>query len=70
MGHMTPHATLLGLMGEDPETVPVGRLERVMDEVKEARGFALGLKDQIKSVRFDLERDLVSELRCKMQLGP
>lgn len=62
MGHMTPHATLLGLMGEDPETVEVGRLERVMDEVKDAGGLALGFGPHGGSsrVKFDLEKDLVS----------
>lgn len=61
MGHMTPHATFLGLMGEDPETVPVGRLEKVMDEVKEAGSFELGLPEGYDGVRvkFDLGRDLV-----------
>lgn len=72
MGHMTPHATLLGLMGEDPETVPVGRLERVMDEVRAAKGFELGLPKVNASegaegvrVRFDLDRDLVSSLSLR-----
>lgn len=61
MGHMTPHATLLGLMGEDPETVPVGRLERVMQEVREARGLGLGLRGgEVRNVRFELDKDLVS----------
>lgn len=64
MGHMTPHATLLGLMGEDPETVQVGRLERVMDEVKAAGGLELGLKGEEggKRIKFDLEKDMVSRL--------
>jgi hypothetical protein len=30
MGHMNPHAVLLGLMGEDPATVEVGRSGRVI----------------------------------------
>ncbi|KAI9638233.1 serine dehydratase alpha chain-domain-containing protein [Dioszegia hungarica] len=64
MGHMTPHATLLGLMGEDPETVEVGRLERVMDEVKDAGGLSLGLGHGkgTKRVKFDLDRDLTWHL--------
>ena len=64
MGHMTPHATLLGLMGQDPETVPVGRLEKVMDEVKAAGGFELGLPEGYEGIRvkFELDRDLVSVL--------
>jgi hypothetical protein len=63
---MTPHATLLGLMGEDPETVEVGRLERVMDEVKDAGGLSLGFGHGkgTKRVKFDLDRDLV----CLYQL--
>ena len=62
---MTPHATLLGLMGEDPETVEVGRLERILDEVKAAGGLTLGLRDaggegvEGKRVKFDLDRDMV-----------
>lgn len=60
MGHMTPHATLLGLMGEDPETVEVGRLEKVMDEVKDAGGLTLGVGHEGKRVKFNLERDMVS----------
>ena len=62
MGHMTPHATLLGLMGHDPETIPVGRLEKVMDEVRSAAAFELGLPDGHEGVRvkFELDRDLAS----------
>ena len=58
LGHMTPHAVLLGLMGEDPETVQVGRLARVMDEVRSVREIDLGTS----RVKFDLERDLVSRI--------
>ena len=58
---MTPHSVLLGLMGEDPESVQVGRLEKVMSEVGEVGEIELGLADGItKRVKFDLERDLVS----------
>ena len=60
MGHMTPHAVLLGLMGEDPESVQVGRLGKVMDEVKAVGEVELGLVKGNKRVKFDLERDLVS----------
>ncbi|ORY23367.1 serine dehydratase alpha chain-domain-containing protein [Naematelia encephala] len=58
LGHMTPHAVLLGLMGEDPESVQVGRLGVIMDEVKAVGEVALGLKDGSNRVKFDLERDL------------
>lgn len=63
IGHMTPDATLLGLMGEDPETVEVGRLEKVMDEVKAAGGLSLGFGSDVegnKRVKFDLDKDLAS----------
>lgn len=61
MGHMTPHSVLLGLMGEDPENVQVGRLGKVMDEVEAVGEVALGLAGgSTKRVKFDLERDLVS----------
>ena len=53
---MTPHAVLLGLMGEDPESVEVGRLSRVMDEVKSVGEIGLGSQ----RLKFDLIRDLVS----------
>jgi hypothetical protein len=62
MGHMTPHAVLLGLMGEDPQTVEVGRLGKVMDEVRAVGEVELGLAETKQRVKFDLERDLVSEL--------
>ncbi len=52
---MTPHAVLLGLMGEDPESVEVGRLGRIMDEVRDVGEVDLGGV----RVRFDLNRDLV-----------
>jgi hypothetical protein len=60
MGHMTPHAVLLGLMGEDPESVEVGRLGRVLDEVKAVGEIDLGMDDGAhKRVKFSLEKDLV-----------
>ncbi|KAL7419223.1 hypothetical protein Q5752_006060 [Cryptotrichosporon argae] len=62
MGHMTPHAVLLGLMGEDPESVEVGRLARVMDEVRAVGEVELGLEHGKTRVRFDLDRDLTWHL--------
>lgn len=62
MGHMTPHAVLLGMMGEDPETVEVGRLSRVMDEVRAVGQIDLGLDGGHKRVKFDLEKDLTWHL--------
>ena len=60
LGHMTPHAMLLGLMGEDPESVEVGRLGRILDEVRSVGEVGLGLRSGVVRVKFDLERDLVS----------
>lgn len=62
MGHMTPHSVLLGLMGEDPESVQVGRLAKVMDEVGAVGEIELGLHEGSKRVKFDLKRDLVSDV--------
>jgi hypothetical protein len=59
---MTPHAVLLGLMGEDPETVEVGRLGRVMDEVKAVGEVELGLINGKRRVKVDVDRDLVRVL--------
>jgi hypothetical protein len=56
---MTPHAVLLGLMGQDPESVEVGRLGVVMDEVREVGEVGLGMIDDIVRVKFDLDKDLV-----------
>jgi hypothetical protein len=68
MGHMTPHSVLLGLMGEDPESVQVGRLEKVMEEVGAVGEIELGLQQGTKRVKFNLERDLVSgqSPRCEL----
>lgn len=63
MGHMTPHAVLLGLMGEDPETVEVGRLGRVLDEVRAVGQIDLGLDGgDHKRVKFSLDKDLTWHL--------
>lgn len=62
MGHMTPHAVLLGMMGEDPESVEVGRLSRVMDEVRAVGQLDLGMDGGHKRVKFDLEKDLTWHL--------
>ena len=59
LGHMTPHSVLLGLMGEDPESVEVGRLGVVMDEVKAVGEVSLGVGKGGKRVKFDLDKDLV-----------
>lgn len=59
---MTPHSVLLGLMGEDPVSVQVGRLGVVMDEVKAVGEVLLGVEGG-KRVKFDLNKDLVRESR-------
>jgi len=43
-------------MGQDPESVEVGRLSRVMDQVRDVGEVDLGGV----RVKFDLNRDLVS----------
>ena len=61
MGHMTPHAVLLGLMGEDPENVDTTRLGKVLDEVKAVGEVDLGLAEsKTQRVKFSIEKDLVS----------
>ena len=60
MGHMTPHSVLLGLMGEEPELVQVGRLAKVMEEVGAVGEIELGFSGTNKRVKLSLERDLVS----------
>jgi len=60
LGHMTPHSVLLGLMGEDPVSVEVGRLGVVMDEVKAVGEVLLGVGNGGKRVKFDVIKDLVS----------
>ncbi|KAK4687235.1 L-serine dehydratase, partial [Tremellales sp. Uapishka_1] len=57
VGHMTPDAVVLGLLGEDPETVEVGRLGRVLEEVKAVGELVLGFEQGVR-VKFDLNRDL------------
>jgi hypothetical protein len=63
LGHMTPHSVLLGLMGEDPVSVEVGRLGVVMDEVKAVGEVLLGVGEGGKRVKFDVNKDLVSPPR-------
>jgi hypothetical protein len=63
LGHMTPHSVLLGLMGEDPVSVEVGRLGVVMDEVKAVGEVLLGVGEGGKRVKFDVNKDLVSPCR-------
>ena len=58
---MTPHAVLLGLMGEDPISVEVGRLGVIMDEVKAVGEVLLGVGGGGKRVKFDFKKDLVSK---------
>lgn len=61
LGHMTPHAVLLGLTGDDPESVRVGRLAVIMDEVKAVEEIEVGLAGgERRRLKFDLGRDLVS----------
>lgn len=57
---MTPHSVLLGLMGEDPVSVEVGRLGVIMDEVKAVGEVLLGVGQGGRRVKFDLKKDLVS----------
>ena len=67
LGHMTPHAVLLGLMGEDPVSVEVGRLGVVMDEVKAVGEVFLGVGKGGKRVKFDINKDLVSPSRTRIR---
>lgn len=69
MGHMTPHSVLLGLMGEDPESVEVGRLGRVLDETKGIGQVVLGVEGGGRRVKLDLDKDLVSASKASCPNG-
>ena len=47
-GHATDYAVMLGLAGEDPEHIPVNRIQEIVQDIKDA-----------KSIHFGKERRLV-----------
>lgn len=57
---MTPDAVLLGLTGDDPESVEVGRLRVIMEEIRTVGEIELGLAGGARRrVKLDLAKDLV-----------
>ncbi|MEN8136892.1 MAG: L-serine ammonia-lyase [Bacteroidota bacterium] len=55
-GHATDVATVLGLNGEDPETVPTNEIEDIINEIKKEKTLNLGGR---KKIEFDFETDII-----------
>ena len=55
-GHGSDKAVLLGLMGHDPETVPIDAIEGWLTEIRSRQQITLA---QVQSVAFDERRDLL-----------
>jgi L-serine dehydratase len=66
-GHGSPMAVLLGLEGEDPETVDIATAAR---RVAEVRGTGTLRLFGTKSVRFDIDDDLVMHRRRSLPFHP
>ena len=60
---MTPDAILLGLKGDDPETMDIGCLGKVKQEIRQSGQIALEREHgQTHVVKMDLGKDLASPL--------
>lgn len=55
-GHATDIATVLGLSGYDPVTIPIEKIEQEIDRVKEEQNLNLG---NTRKIPFDMEADVV-----------
>ncbi|MDP5253453.1 MULTISPECIES: L-serine ammonia-lyase [unclassified Vibrio] len=55
-GHHTDRACMMGLMGYKPDTIDIGNANQSLDMALQHRHLCL---DQIQTIRFDPERDLV-----------
>lgn len=55
-GHATDIATVLGLSGYDPVTIPIEKIEQEIDRVKEEQNLNLG---NTRKIPFDMEVDVV-----------
>lgn len=70
-GHMTPSALLLGLEGEDVETVDTAYVPRRFEEIKETKRLVLGNglgHGKGKEVDFDYEKDFKWQWSKKLPL--
>lgn len=55
-GHATDYAVMLGLSGQDPETIPVSDIDGIIQSIKTTKKINLG--NEI-SIDFDVEKDIV-----------
>ncbi len=55
-GHATDYAVLLGLNGEDPETIPTTKIDGIIEDIKKTRSVLLNGERQIP---FSFENDLI-----------
>ncbi|HRE76611.1 MAG TPA: L-serine ammonia-lyase [Flavobacterium sp.] len=55
-GHATDLAVILGLSGQDPETIPIAHIDGIVQSVKTSKKINLGNEIQ---VNFDFEKDIV-----------
>ena len=55
-GHATDYAVMLGLSGQDPETIPVADIDGIVQAIKTDKKIKLGNENWID---FDVEKDIV-----------
>ncbi|MDP2159298.1 MAG: L-serine ammonia-lyase [Flavobacterium sp.] len=55
-GHATDYAVMLGLSGQDPETIPVSDIDGIIQSIKTTKKINLGNEN---SIDFDVEKDIV-----------
>lgn len=55
-GHATDYAVMLGLSGQDPETIPVADIDGIVQSIKTNKKINLGNEIQLD---FDVEKDIV-----------
>jgi L-serine dehydratase len=55
-GHATDYAVMLGLSGQDPETIPVADIDGIVQDIKKSKKIKLGNEIWID---FEVEKDIV-----------
>jgi L-serine dehydratase len=55
-GHATDYAVMLGLSGQDPETIPIADIDGIVQAIKSNKKLKLGNKTWID---FDVEKDII-----------
>jgi L-serine dehydratase len=55
-GHATDYAVMLGLSGQDPETIPIADIDGIVQAIKSDKKLKLGNKTWID---FDVEKDII-----------